>query len=171
MAKQALLIIDPQNDYFADGKFPLWNTDTVLRNIESAIAKARAKNIPVILIQHIADSSTGLAPFFNAGTTGVDIHPRITAAAPDAVIVTKVFADGFYKTTLEDTLSELAIEELLISGMMTQNCVTHTALSPSAAKYNVKILGDATTTVSEIIHLIALHALAPRVEIIGSEAI
>ena len=74
---KALLVIDLQNDYFPGGKFPLWNTDVTLQNIERAIEKAKAQNIPVILIQHIADSSTGIAPFFNTGTTGAEVHPRI----------------------------------------------------------------------------------------------
>ena len=43
---KALLAIDLQNDYFPEGKFPLWNTDNVLENIERAIDKANAKNIP-----------------------------------------------------------------------------------------------------------------------------
>ena len=81
---QALLVIDLQNDYFPDGKFPLWNTEQTLANIEQAIAHAQAQNIPVILIQHIADSSQGLAPFFNEGTEEAEIHPRILAAAPNA---------------------------------------------------------------------------------------
>lgn len=163
MSKQALIVIDLQNDYFPEGKFPLWNADVTLANTEIAIAKARAKNIPVILVQHIADASKGIAPFFNAGTTGVDIHPRILTAAPDGIIVTKAFADSFHHTTLEETLSKLGIEELLICGMMTQNCVTHTAVSKAAEKYLVKILTDCCTTVDQMIHLIALKAVSTRI--------
>ena len=136
MAK-ALLVIDLQNDYFPGGKFPLWNTETVLQNIERAIERANARGIPVIHIQHIANSKMGIAPFFNEGTVGADIHPRILAAAPNAPIVVKEFADSFEKTTLEETLAKLAVTELLVCGMMTQNCVTHTAISKAAEKYSV----------------------------------
>ena len=87
--KKALLVIDLQNDYFPKGKFPLWNTDVVLRNIEQAIEKANAHGVPVIHIQHVAK---GVAPFFNEGTPGADIHPRILVAAPTAPIVVKEFA-------------------------------------------------------------------------------
>ena len=170
MPKQALVVIDLQNDYFPDGKFPLWNTDATLANTEAAIAKARAKSIPVILVQHIADGRKGIAPFFNEGTTGVDVHPRILAAAPDGIIVTKAFADSFHNTILEDTLSRLGVEELLICGMMTQNCVTHTAISKAAEKYSVNILTDCCTTVSRMIHLIALNALSTRVVLAESGA-
>ena len=168
MSKQALIVIDLQNDYFSEGKFPLWNTEVTLANTETAIAKARTKNIPVILVQHVADASRGIAPFFNAGTTGAEIHPRILAVAPDGIIVTKAFADSFHRTALEETLSKLGVEELLICGMMTQNCVTHTAISKSAEKYSVKILSDCCTTVSQMIHLIALNAVSTRIALTES---
>ena len=171
MPKQALIVIDLQNDYFAGGKFPLWNADVTLEHIERAIANARTMNIPVILIQHIADAARGLAPFFNDGTAGVNIHPRILAAAPEAIVVRKSFADGFHHTTLEATLVKLGITELLICGMMTQNCVTHTAISKAAGKYAVKILTDCCTTVDQMIHLIALNAVSTRVALIESSAV
>jgi|APLow6443716910_1056828.scaffolds.fasta_scaffold54729_2 nicotinamidase-related amidase len=170
MTKQALIVIDLQNDYFPGGKFPLWNTDITLANTETAINKARTTNIPVILVQHVADAAKGIAPFFNAGTPGVEIHPRILAAAPDGIIVTKAFADSFHHTTLEATLSRLGAGELLICGMMTQNCVTHTAISKAAEKYSVKILTDCCTTVSQMIHLIALNAVSTRVPLVESSA-
>ena len=134
MAK-ALLVIDLQNDYFSGGKFPLWNTEAVLQNIERAIERANARGIPVIHIQHIAKQ--GLAPFFNEGTPGAEIHPRILAAAPSAPVVVKEFADSFEKTTLEDTLAKLGTNELLVCGMMTQNCVTQT-LPPKTGVHNIE---------------------------------
>lgn len=165
---KTLLIIDPQNDYFPGGKFPLWNTDVTLKNIERAIAKANARKIPIIIVQHIAGGSSGIAPFFNAGTTGVDIHPRILAAAPQAPIIVKEFADGFFHTSLEETLTNLGTKNLLICGMMTQNCVTHTAISKSAENFKVSILADCCTTISEIIHKIALNAVSTRVPLVSS---
>ena len=170
--KKALLLIDLQNDYFPGGKFPLWNTDVTLSHIEQAIRAAQVKGIPIIHIQHIANSEMGIAPFFNKGTDGAKIHPRILEAAPDAPVVVKEFADSFVKTELEKTLSELGVTELLLCGMMTQNYVTHTAISKSAEKYKVCILPDCCTTVSEMIHNIALHAVSTRVPLVlAAEAI
>ena len=70
----ALLVIDVQNDYFPGGSFPLWNADETLDRVEQAIATARQAGAPVVLIQHIADSSAGPAPFFNQGTSLSLIH-------------------------------------------------------------------------------------------------
>ena len=162
-ANRALIVIDLQNDYFPGGQFPLWHADETLAAVEAAIARAQAADIPVVLIQHVADAARGVAPFFNAGTPGVEIHPRILAAAPDAPVVVKSFADSFHRTTLEQTLAGLGVAELLLCGMMTQNCVTHTALSKAAEKYTVSVLADCCTTVSQILHLIALNALSTRI--------
>ena len=59
---------------------------------------------------------------------------------------------------------------MLICGMMTQNCVTHTAISKAAEPYSVKVLSDCCTTVSQMIHLIALSALSTRVALVESSA-
>ncbi|MDP1831783.1 MAG: cysteine hydrolase family protein [Geothrix sp.] len=165
---KALLVIDLQNDYFPGGAFPLWNPETALEHTLEAITKANAKGMPVILTQHVADSSHGISPFFNAGTPGVEIHPQIRSAAAQAPVVVKAFADSFHQTTLEETLRGLEVTELLVCGMMTQNCVTHTAISKAAEAYGVTILPDCCTTVNEMLHLIALHAVSTRVKLVPS---
>ena len=164
---KALLIIDLQNDYFPEGKFPLWNTEQVLENIKQLIAKAQQQGMKIIHIQHVADSSYGIAPFFNEGTSGVEIHPQILQSAPNGEVVIKKFADSFYNTNLSEVLAKSQIDELLICGMMTQNCVTHTAISKSAEKYKVSVVADCCTTVDEMLHNIALHAISTRVDLIS----
>lgn len=163
MTKPALIVIDVQNDYFANGAFPLWNVDAALAATVKAINAARSKGIPVIHVQHVMHAD-GAAPFFNAGTAGADIHPQVLAAAPDAPVVIKQFADSFEATTLSDQLASQGIDELLLCGMMTQHCVTYTALSKQAQSYsNVTVLSDATTTLSEVVHGLALSGLQTKV--------
>ena len=169
MNNQALIVIDLQNDYFPEGKYPLWNTETTLNNVKKAIIKAKEKNIPIIHVQHIADPEMGISPFFNEGSDGANIHADVLALAPNADVVVKHFADGFVETNLEELLTQYGITELLICGMMTQNCVTHTAISKSAEKYKVSILMDCCTTVDEMIHNIALHAVSTRVPLVTLE--
>jgi nicotinamidase-related amidase len=165
---KGLLVIDIQNDYFPGGAFPLWNPEAALENLERAVAKAARQGVPVILVQHLAEPVQGAAPFFTRGTAGAELHPRIRAAAPGAPVVVKAFADGFHQTALDATLQGLGITELLVAGMMTQNCVTHTAISKAAEKYAVTVLPDCCTTVSEILHLFAIKALSTRVALAPS---
>lgn len=62
----------------------------------------------------------------------------------------------------------MGVDELLLCGMMTQNCVLHTALSKAAERYVVKVLPDLCTTVTEMIHDIALSGMSTRVAMVPS---
>lgn len=163
MSKPALIVIDVQNDYFEGGAFPLWNVEPTLAATEQAIRKARAKGMPVVLVQHVANAPS---PFFNPQTEGVKLHQRVRDAVGNAPVVVKQHADAFEGTTLHETLQGLGADELIVCGMMTHNCVTHTAVSRRADDYKkVTVLADASTTVSEILHLIAVAGLPRRVAV------
>lgn len=157
--KKTLIVIDIQNEYFPGGKLELWNPEKALDASLELIDLAKKQNIPVILIQHVLSED---APSFNLGSFGVKIHDKINEAAPNAPVISKLYADAFYKTELEDVLDKLGVEHIILCGMMTHNCVTHTALSKTAEKYKVSVVADACTTVSEIMHAIAIDALGPR---------
>ncbi len=168
---RALLVIDLQNDYFDGGAFPLWNAAETLENVIGVVDRARDTGVPVVFVQHVADAEAGPSPFFNAGTSGAELHPPLRSRAPDAPVVVKHQADGFLDTELAEVLDGLGTTELLVCGMMTQNCVTHTAISPFAEGYSVTVLADCCTSVSEMIHLIALHAVTPRVTLAPSDGL
>ena len=167
MNKTALLVIDIQKDYFPKGKFPLWNTDMTLINIKKSINRANQQHVPVFLIQHVSSAPKGMAPFFEKGSEGANIHPEIMAICPNAQVIQKQYADSFYQTHLEKSLETFDIDELLICGMMTQNCVTHTAISKKAEKYKVSIIEDCCTATDEMIHKIALNAVSPRLPLVA----
>lgn len=167
MTQAALIVIDVQNDYFPTGAYPLHDTQAVLARTVQAVRNAQSHGIPVVLVQHVSRSSP--APFFNVGTEGVQIHPLLRAAAPNAPVVVKGHADSFLNTTLEKTLRALGVDTLWLCGMMTHNCVTHTALSPQAKTYTVRVVEDLCTTVDPMIHAIALSALRDRVAVVKTE--
>ena len=169
MPQAALIVIDVQNDYFPTGAYPLHDTQAVLERTVQAVRSAQAQGVPVVLVQHVARSSP--SPFFNADTEGVQVHPLLRAAAPDAPVVIKGHADSFLNTTLQDTLRTLGVDTLWLCGMMTHHCVTHTALSPQAQGYAVRVLEDLCTTVDPMIHAIALSALRDRVEVVRSDSL
>ncbi len=158
----ALVVIDLQNDYFPGGKFPLWNTENTMKNALTMISRAKEQGVPVILVKHVGSPK---GAFLAEGSPGVELRPEILNAAPGAPIVIKKYADSFDSTELKATLDKLGVKKLLLCGMMTQNCVTHTAISPEAAAYEVEVVSDASTTVSEVIHKVALNALSRRVKL------
>ena len=146
MTKQALIVIDIQNDYFSGGKYPLYQPDTTtVKNLE-VMAIANQKNIPIIHIQHLVSPELGKGLFFYDESEGAEIHKDVMAAAPTSPVVVKRHADCFEKTNLEELLQGMGVEEILLTGMMTHNCVTHTALSPAAAKYNPKVIEECCCT-------------------------
>jgi nicotinamidase-related amidase len=158
-SKTALIIIDPQNDYLAGGKYPLWNMDQSIKQIKQAMEIATERAMPIYFVQHIAPKDS---PFFQEGSEGAKVISELRELALEANVVVKHFADSFEKTELDDRLTAQGIESIVLCGMMTQNCITHTALSKAAEKYELSILSDACTTVDEMVHNIALSALSVR---------
>ena len=154
---RALIVIDVQKEYFPGGKVPLFEAEETEARILDAIARARAAGDRVILIRH---ESPADQPIFAAGTTGTEIRDAILAAADGAPVVTKNYADAFQDTDLATHLA--GVDSLLICGMMTQNCVVFTAMSERAAPYEVTVLADLCAAPSQLVHGVALNALASK---------
>lgn len=161
---RTLLVIDVQNDYFPGGALPLWQPEETEIRIVTAIGQARAAGDKVVLVQHIGKADAGL---FAAGSTGAAIRPGILAAAGDAPIVTKRYADAFQDTELASHLADTDV--LLIAGMMTQNCVVFTALSRAAGELRVQVVGELCTAPAEVVHAIALNALSSKGLVISAK--
>ena len=166
--KKALIVIDVQKEYTADGNYPLWNMDVTIANIKNAMRAAKNKGVPVILIQHVFPLEANM-PIFIEGTPNDQILDEIMNEAPDAPVIKKADGDSFYNTNLEAVLSELGVDEIIITGMMTHNCVVFTALSKSAEKYSVKIIPECTTTIDPNVHTFALAGLSVRVPFVSIE--
>lgn len=157
--KTALIVVDIQNDYFPGGRFTLENSEQALAATREAIAQARQAGDVVIGIQHISPSD---GPFMAKGTAGADLHPAIADALEGCVVIEKHQADSFLGTTLGQELASRNVSAIRLAGMMTQHCVTHTALSPEAAGLDVTILGECCAAPTAVISTIALSGLAGR---------
>lgn|GEM_PF-2640858 len=121
--KQALLVIDVQNEYFS-GKLPVTYPDGSLENILKAMDWAHASHLPVVVIQH-----TNLAPespAFRKGTPGWELHDEIRRRHAD-IVIEKHLPGSFTGTSLEDWLKAKDITTVTIAGYMTQMCCDTTA--------------------------------------------
>ncbi len=162
----ALLLIDLQNDYFPGGVLPLHQAEETESRIVPAITRAREQGDRVILVKHVSKADSGL---FSHTGTGHEIRPAILGAAGDAPVVVKQFADAFQDT---DLLSHLnGITEILVCGMMTQNCVVFTAISDAAKEFDVTVVGDLCAAPLDVVHRIALNALGSRLRVIEAAEI
>ncbi|UYZ82762.1 isochorismatase family protein [Entomomonas sp. E2T0] len=169
-SNKALIIIDVQNDYFPGGVVPLWNANGALQSILKVVKKAKQTNIPIILVQHVSPDNSG-ADLFIKGSYGVEIHPELLKAAPDATIVTKTRADSFRATNLNEVVDKLGATELLFCGMQTFNCVGLSAISEFAKQYKVSILADCCTAEAQHVHLFALAGFGDIVPVVESTTV
>lgn len=142
--KQALLVIDVQNDYFAEGKMALEKPTEALRVIGELETAFHKKKMPIIYIQHIKESP---ADFFEQGSLGAQLHPSL-AITDSSKIIEKQYPNSFFKTTLQQTLKDLAIEQVVITGMMTHMCVDSTTRASAELGYQPIVIADATATKS-----------------------
>ncbi|MBC9931045.1 cysteine hydrolase family protein [Chitinophaga qingshengii] len=142
MKKQALLIIDVQQDYFKGGKMELSNPDAAAANTRLILERCRQQGIPVIYIQHAADAAAG---FLVAGTPGADIHSSIQPL-PGEMIITKHYPNSFRETTLLADLQQAGITHLIITGMMTHVCIDATTRAAKDFGFHCTVIADATAT-------------------------
>lgn len=156
---KALIVIDVQNDYFAGGRFPLEGAEEALQHVLELIKEARSTGAMIIAVQHLAPIG---APFFEVGSQGAALHPAIQSALQGDALVTKYEADSFLDTGLGDLLRQGQVDQIDIVGMMTQHCVTHTALSADAAAFEVTIHADGCAAPTRALSALALRGLKAR---------
>ena len=144
MTKEALLVIDVQNEYFS-GKLPVTFPHGSLVNILQAMDAAHAAQVPVVVIQHVNHAPD--AATFRHGTYGWELHPDVKKRPRD-VLIEKTLPGSFSGTTLDTWLRNRGIISVTIAGYMTQMCCDTTARQAFHKGYGVKFLSDATGTLS-----------------------
>ncbi|MDQ8934499.1 isochorismatase family protein [Acinetobacter rudis] len=145
MTNTALLVIDVQNDYFANGKMALHNPEIALKNIQLLEQYFRQIQQPVIYIQHIYQDAA--APFFVKNTHGVKLHAELQLD-DDPIIIVKHYPNSFFQTQLQQQLERFDITKLVITGMMTHMCVDATTRAARELGYDTVVVSDATATKS-----------------------
>lgn len=137
--KQALLIIDVQCGLF-DVVPPPADAEAVMQRIEALAQAARAAAMPVIFVQH-ERAGTPLAH----GSDGWRLKPQLKVKTGDHRL-RKTTPDCFLRTGLNEVLSFLGVEELVVCGYATEFCVDTTTRSAAAHGYAVTLAADAHTT-------------------------
>ncbi|MBF7688235.1 isochorismatase family protein [Acinetobacter rathckeae] len=141
--KEALLIIDVQNDYFVNGKYPLHEPIAVLKNINALEHYFLNQNLPIIYIQHINNAPN--ATFFLKNSLGSQLHKGLLLKNNSTIII-KEFPNSFLHTNLLTTLTELSVKRLVITGMMTHMCIDTTTRAAKDLGFDNILIHDATTT-------------------------
>jgi len=141
--KQALLLVDIQNDYFPGGKMELAGIRSASQNARLLLQKFRAERSPIFFIQHVSNRPG--AAFFLPGTSGAEIHKSL-APEPGERIITKHFPNSFRETSLLTDLKERAIEEVVICGAMSHMCIDATTRAAFDFGFRCVVIQDACAT-------------------------
>ena len=141
--KQALIVVDVQNEYFEGGALPISYPPNSFERIKTAIAEAQKAGIFIVFMQHTSLEENAKA--FVRGSHLWEFHDEIKAIKPD-LYIEKNHASSFVGTDLNYRLRALGIDTVSIIGYMTQNCCDATARDASQLGYNVEFLSDANGT-------------------------
>jgi nicotinamidase-related amidase len=141
MEKTALLVIDAQQEYFApDGKLVLPDGPPAVERIAELLAWARAQGVPVVHVVH--ESRRPNPSTFAPGSPGLEIHAA-ARPAPGELVLTKHLPGSFTNTGLEEHLRRHGIEQIIVSGFMTQMCCDTTAREGAHRGFKVLMAADA----------------------------
>lgn len=92
---------------------------------------------------------------------GTDEWEQIKELSPKSAepIIDKTRYSAFYGTNLDEWLHQNAIEDLIITGVLTNCCCETTARDAFVRDYRVFFVADGTATVNEELHLASLKNL------------
>ena len=152
--KEALLIVDVQNNYFPGGSNKLFHPLEAEKRIWELIAESRVCGRHVIYIQHFNPPDD---TFFLEGSFGAEISDRIRPQPDDKVII-KRYPNSFLKTELDAYLKSLQVDTLIACGMITHMCVDTTVRAAMDYGYQVKLVADACATMDLALNGVTIPA-------------
>jgi nicotinamidase-related amidase len=167
-AASALLVVDMQQ-FFLDASSPTFTCGgvAILPTVKRLVDAFRRSDRPVIFTRHVhhpGDLDSGIMGWWwegrcIEGSPESEIHPDLTPR-PGEKVVLKHRYSAFYNTDLETVLRCLKIEDIVVSGLMTNMCCESTARDAYYRDYRVFFLADGTGSISEDMHLASLLNLA-----------
>ena len=140
-SKTAMIVVDVQKGLF-EKSTPIYNAERVLENINTLINKARQFGVPVIFIQH-SNNNTLLK-----GSDAWQLHPKIRPL-DDEEIIHKLHGNAFKDTSLHEVLEKRNVSELVVTGLVTHDCVKATSLGTIDKGYKVVLVSDGHSNYSK----------------------
>jgi nicotinamidase/pyrazinamidase len=157
----ALILVDPQNDFCPGGALPIEGGDQVVEKLNRWIDAAVASGTPVFASRdwhpegHLSFKPQGgpWPPHCLQDSEGAAFHPRLRL--PDDVIkVTKGVRfdqdqnSAFDQTGLAEELRRRGISRIWLSGLAQDVCVAATALDARREGFEVLLIAEGTRPVT-----------------------
>ncbi len=142
---RALVVVDIQNDYFPGGANPLDGPEAAAEQARTLLDAFRASGEPVMHVRHVWDAPEAL--YLRPETPGGEIHQAVSPE-PGETVVEKAFPNAFLETSLDQSLKDAGVNELVVCGMMTCMCVDATVRAAVDLGYDVSVAHDACATMA-----------------------
>lgn len=164
MKNTALIMIDMQRG-FIDPASPLCipQAEATIPACAELIRRCRSEGIPVIYaVRHYrADGSDVEKARYRVWSEGgrplseccdaalSDAFPEEFELLPEDRVIVKPRFSAFFGTSLDLILRRLGIEHLLLAGTTTPNCIRTTCYDALSLDYDVTVVSDCTSSVTE----------------------
>jgi len=157
--KAALLIIDVQNHFaHTDGRAYLPASKTAIPNILKVADWCSNSGVPIIMTQHFHkdNNDRGLMSkvyddYIKQGEWDSELVAELKNIK-NYELVTKNTYDAFWNTRLQELLSSLKVEQLIICGCLTHLCCESTARSAFVRGFEVYFVCDANFSSTQTLH-------------------
>ena len=161
----AVLVVDVINHFeFPDGQKILRSALQVAPNLRRLLARARREEVPVIYVndnfgQWRSDASRLLAYCLRPEAPGRPFVEQVRPQ-PEDYFVLKPKHSAFYQTPLETLLGDLKVNEIVLCGLTTHNCIACSAHDANMRDLGVVVVSDACAARTQVEHRHALELLA-----------
>ena len=162
--RTAVMVIDMQNDFIKEkGKLYVPRSESLIKPIKSLLNTAREVGATIIYTQdwHHEDD-----PEFEvwgehalAGSWGAEIVEELKPKEGE-FIVRKPSYDAFYGTPLEHILRYRGLENLILTGVLANICVLHTAGSAAMRGYRLIVPVDCILALNEFDYALSLRQMS-----------
>jgi nicotinamidase/pyrazinamidase len=156
----ALLVVDPQIDFFPGGALPVAGGDAVLPTVNLALRIFSEAGLPIFVTRdwHPADHCSFTAqggPWPEhcvKGTAGAELHPGLELPAIFNVVQKATTSDheaysDFEGTGLDEVLRVQGVERVVVCGLALEYCVRAACLDAIKAGLSAVLLIDGTRAV------------------------
>ncbi|XP_073134215.1 probable inactive nicotinamidase At3g16190 [Henckelia pumila] len=162
----ALLVIGMQKDFILPSSpVHLRGAEAIVPNVVKAVEVARSRGVHIIWVVREHDSSGRDAELFRRhlysddkpkpvckGTIGAEILDELVVQECDYKLVKTRFS-AFFNTNLDSYLKGLGVDNLVIIGIQTPNCIRQTTFDAVCYDYPiVAVIIDATAAATLDIH-------------------
>lgn len=160
--KTAVLVIDMIND-FVTGVFKNERAEKIIPNVKRLLNFARENEIPVVYINdaHLPNVDVEFEVWPQhavAGTWGAQVVDELKPEKSDFVLQKRRYS-AFQGTSLDQLLRELAVDTVILTGVVTDICIQHTAADAFFRKYRIVVPEDCVEAVNEQTQKAALNYL------------